>query len=289
MDSNHFDEVDKNAINEVAADEFVLTDENYYSDEANKRYLSNSTFKAVYGHPAHPRPCEAAALLGPKLESEALTVGSYVDAYFEGPDSFEEFKEKNAKKIMQKSGKAPYKFILDADEAIARVIRDQVFMHYMDGDHQSIMTGEIAGHPFKIKMDAYHPNEMIVDLKYVKSAADEYNENLKKRATFIENYGYFIQGAIYQEIVYQNTGLKLPFYIAYITKEAIPDFDVVQIPQDCLDDALEFVKINLTAKPFALIQANPRACGKRSCPYCRDQKILIKPKTYDEFEAYAGT
>ena len=289
MSSTTFDEIDQNAIDNVDNDTFVLTDENYYSEEANNHYLSNSTFKAVYGHPAHPRACEAAAILGPKLESEALTVGSYVDAFFEGPDSFEEFKEKNAKKIMQKSGKSPYKFILDADEAIARVSRDQTFMHYMGGNHQTIMTGEIAGHPFKIKMDSYHPDEMIVDLKYVKSAGDEYNENLKKRATFIESYGYFIQGAIYQEIVYQNTGKRLPFYIAFITKEAVPDFGVVEIPQEYLDEALEYVKINLTAKPFALIKANPKKCGRRTCPYCRDQKILTGAISYKDFEAYAGT
>lgn len=270
-------------------DTFVLTNDNYYSEEANEKYLSNSLFKAVYGHPGHPNCCEAAGILGPKAESEALLVGSYVDAYFEGPDSFKQFKEENAGKIMQKSGKAPYKFISDADAFIIRVSKDPVFMRYMGGNHQTIMTGVIAGHKFKIKMDAYHPGEMIVDLKCVKSAAEEYCEPLKKRVTFMESYGYFIQGAIYQEIVYQNTGLRLPFYIAYITKEAVPDFGVVQIPQDKLDDALEYVKINLIAKPFALIKANPKMCGRRSCPYCRDKKILSGPISYTEFEAYAAT
>ena len=269
--------------------EFVLTNDNYYSPEANKIYMSNSLFKAVYGHPGYPKTCEAAALLGEKIETDALFIGSYVDAYFEGPDSFEEFKENNRSKIMQKSGKQPFKFILDADLAIARVSQDQTFMKYMSGDHQSIMTGEIAGHKFKIKMDSYHPDEMIVDLKYVKSAATDYNENLKKNATFIESYGYFIQGAIYQEIVYQNTGKRLPFYIAYITKENITDYGVVQIPQEKLDQALEYVTINLVAKPFNLIKANPKACGRRSCPYCRDKKMLTGAISYDDFEKYAQT
>lgn len=268
---------------------FVLTTENYYSDEANRRYMSNSLFKSVYGHPAHPHPCEAAALLGPRAESEALLVGSYVDAWFEGPDSFEKFKEENFSRIMQKSGKQPYKFITDADAAICRVSRDPVFMEYMGGLHQVVETGMIADHPFKIKMDSYHPDDKIVDLKYVKSAADEYCEPLKKRATFIETYGYYIQGAIYQEVMYQKTGKRLPFFIAYITKEAIPDFGVVEVAQSSLDEALEYVKLSLVAKPYRLIEANPKACGRRSCPYCRDMRALQGPMSYDSFEQYAAT
>ena len=54
---------------------FVLTPENYYSAEANKRYLSNSSFKSLYGYPGSPWPCEAAALYGPSEFSEALLVG----------------------------------------------------------------------------------------------------------------------------------------------------------------------------------------------------------------------
>ena len=38
-------------------------------------------------------------------------------------------------------------------------------MEYMSGEKQVIMTGEIEGVPVKIKIDSYHPNKMIVDLK----------------------------------------------------------------------------------------------------------------------------
>jgi hypothetical protein len=276
--------------NTNTTEEFVLTDDNYYSDEANAIYLSNSTFKNVYGHPAHPHPCEAAAIYGEKIETDALIIGSYVDAYFEGKKAFEEWCEKNKDKIYQKNGK-PYQMFKDADAAIQRVEKDPVFMKYVGGgNHQTIMTGEIAGHKFKIKMDAYHPGEMIVDLKYVKSAGGDWNDTLKKHTTFIEEYGYAIQGAIYQEIVYQNTGLRLPFFIGYITKEKVtdvgpvPDFDVIELPQEMLDEALEFVKIHLTAKPYNIIKANPKACGKRSCPYCRDRKTLTGPTEYAVFE-----
>ena len=59
-----------------------LTDENYYSQEANMQYMSASQFKSF-------RKCESAALAElrgewGKKDTLALRVGSYVDAYFSG-------------------------------------------------------------------------------------------------------------------------------------------------------------------------------------------------------------
>lgn len=272
-----------------AAQPFVLTPENYYSKEANQLFLSNSQFKAMYGYPGSPYACESSAMFAPRTETEALLVGSYVDAAFESDQALAEFKERRNDALMQKSKKAYYKFVTDADKAIARARLDPVFMSYLDGSHQTVLTGEIAGHAFRIKMDAYKPGVRITDLKYVKSSSDSYNEFLKRRVTFIEDYGYHIQGAIYQEIEYQNSGTRLPFYIAYITKEDTPDIGVVEIPQDMLDDGLEYVKLSLAARPVAQIRKSPRKCGRRSCTWCRDQKSLTGHMAWPEFEAYCRT
>ena len=66
----------------------VLNDENYYSAEAGKEYMSVSQFKDFYGSPGR-EGCEFRALS--VLEGHwkedpttAMKVGSYVDAYFEG-------------------------------------------------------------------------------------------------------------------------------------------------------------------------------------------------------------
>lgn len=268
---------------------FVLTPGNYYSDEANRLYLSNSQFKAIYGYPGNPYPCEAAALFAPRVETEALLVGGYVDAAFESDQAFADFKDRRRDALMQKSGKACYKFVADADRAIARAKLDPVFMSYLDGSHQSVLSGEIAGHPFRIKMDAYKPGVRITDLKYVKSAAESYNEFLKRRVTFIEDYGYDIQGAIYQEVERQNSGMRLPFFIAYITKEDPADIGVVEVPQDMLDDALEYVKITLAARPLAQVRAAYRSCRRRGCAWCRDHKTLAGHMSWTDFEAYSRT
>lgn len=272
-----------------APEPFVLTAENYYSPEADRRYMSNSMFKAVYGTPTDPYPCEAAALFAPRQTSEALIVGSYVDAAFDSPDAFEKYKEDHASDLRLKSGKGYYKFVTDADKIIARVKRDPVFMSYLEGEHQRIMSGAIAGHLFKIRMDVYLPGVRIVDLKCVKSAADSWNEAIKRRATFVEEYGYAVQAAIYQEIERQNSGSRLPFYIAYLTKEDPPDFDVVELPQDMLDEALEYVANCLLDRPMHRVRADPKMCGRRSCAWCRDQRKLSGPSSYVDFTERART
>ena len=67
---------------------FQLTADNYYSDEANREYLSVSQFKdfvGTYGRMG----CEEMALAKIRGEyktepSNAMMIGSYVDSYYEG-------------------------------------------------------------------------------------------------------------------------------------------------------------------------------------------------------------
>jgi hypothetical protein len=68
----------------------ILTSENYFSQESNKEYLSVSQYKDFMG--THGKQgCEEYALakidgiwVEDMEESDALMVGSYVDAHFEG-------------------------------------------------------------------------------------------------------------------------------------------------------------------------------------------------------------
>ena len=48
---------------------------------------------------------------------------------------------------------------------------------------------------------------------------------------FWKAWGYDIQGAIYQEVVRQNTGILLPFGLAVATKEKPePDIALIELP-----------------------------------------------------------
>mgnify|MGYP005953450393 CR=1 FL=1 len=144
---------------------FQLTADNYYSDEANREYLSVSQFKdfvGTYGRMG----CEEMALAKIRGEyktepSNAMMIGSYVDSYYEG--TLNEFRTKNPH-IFRKDGKLLSGF-QKAEDIIARTERDELFQKYMSGQKQVIMTAELFGVPWKIKMDSYLEDKAIVDLK----------------------------------------------------------------------------------------------------------------------------
>lgn len=93
---------------------------------------------------------------------------------------------------------------------------------------------------------------------------------------FVRYWGYDIQGAIYQEIVYQNTGERLPFYIAAGTKEEEPNIEVIQVTQNYLDEAKHMVETNM---PRILRVKNGEAEPDRCemCDCCRHTKVLKRP------------
>lgn len=257
-----------------------LTAENYYSREANEAYMSCSQFK-TFCH------CEAAALAELRGEYErettdALLVGSYVDAHFEG--TLDIFKAKHPE-LFTKSGelKAQYKH---AEYMIQRAERDPMLMAYMSGEKQRIMTGRIMGVPFKIKMDSYIDGVAITDLKCMRDFKPVWNEEKQQKLHFILGWRYDIQGAIYQEIVRQNTGKKLPFYIAGITKEKEPDIKVYWIPDEDLDNALSEVRALLPR--FEKVKngtLKPQRCEE--CDYCRFTRVLTEPLNFhEECEVY---
>ena len=53
---------------------------------------------------------------------------------------------------------------------------------------------------------------------------------------------YILQASLYQEIVFQNTGKKLPFIIAAMTKEKISERALLNIPKIDMDAKLEEIK-----------------------------------------------
>jgi hypothetical protein len=253
-----------------------VNDAEYFSPAMQQKYMSVSQFKAF-------RKCEAAALSAvygqyTQEQSTALLVGSYVDAHFDG--TLDAFKASHPE-ILKRDGtlKADY---AQADQIIERVERDTMFAKYMSGDKQVVMFGEIAGVPYKIKMDSYHAGKAIVDLKIVRDFQKLWDGHA--RVPFIEYWGYDVQGAVYQEIVRQNTGETLPFFIAAATKESTPDIAVLSIGQDRLDYCLEEVKRwspRYNGLKTGEIET-PERCGH--CSHCKETKIIEKIVDYRDLE-----
>ena len=244
---------------------------NYFSKNNNLKYCGSSQFKSFMKCPA-----KAMAELSGEWEREettALLVGSYIDAYFEG--TLDAFKAEHPE-IFKKDGTLKSEYI-KAEEIIARVSKDELFMRYMGGAKQVVRTGEICGVPFKIKMDSYHKGKAIVDLKIIRDFEPLWNDENCAREDFIHYWGYDYQAAIYQAV----EGNKLPFYICAATKEATPDFAVIEIPQEWIDSAMAVIEHQIgmiDAYKRGEIEA-PR-CEK--CAYCRQTKKLTRVISADE-------
>lgn len=275
-----------------------LTNENYFSPENQMKYMGVSQFKAFEKCPA-----SALAEITGNFEHEqttALLVGSYVDAHFEG--TLDVFKSKNPQLFKRDGGlKADY---IQAEQIIQYLENDDLFVDFMSGKKQVIMTGTIEGVEVKIKIDSYIDSALgkeimrkypeiaeildlsegaIVDLKIVKDFEPIYVSE-KGRLNWIEAWEYDLQGAVYQEIVRQNIGKVLPFFIVAGTKEKSgPDKAIIEIPKSYLDVELDRFRKSVQfydAIKKGLIE--PDRC--EHCAYCKATKVLTKPISLEELD-----
>jgi len=249
-----------------------LTEGNYHSLEANKTYWSVSQFKSFMD-------CQASALAEITGEyirptTEAFLQGGYVDAHFSGTE--DAFIANHPEIVNSRSGelKAAYK---KAQDAIDRAERDNYFMSHLSGDPQVIMTAELFGKPWKVKIDSLH-DDKIVDLKYMRDMSSVYKGGEWK--PFVTAYGYDIQGYIYQAVVEAVTGKRLPFYLAVVTKEDPADIAIIHIPD-------KFLNVNKGMIEHYLPEFDAVKQGKvepvrcESCAYCRQSKILTGAVEYE--------
>lgn len=253
-----------------------LTNDNYFDNTFQRAYFGASQFKSFLD-------CEArtmAELNGEWIQepTKALLIGSYVDAAFSGESA--EFAAAHKEEMFNKRTgelKADFKM---ADNLLKRAWSDAMFMNYMSGEPQKVMTGELFGIPFKIKMDSYFPGSKIVDLKVMRDMKPIFKHG--EWQTFIKAWGYDIQMYIYQSIEAQNSHAgRLPCYLAVITKEEEPDLQIIELPQWLLDGAAPIVEHY--AKHFAAVKAGeipPKRC--ECCAYCKRTRLLTRPMKYED-------
>lgn len=250
----------------------ILTNDNYYTAEANMEYMSVSQYKSFL-------ECQERTMAELRGEykrptSTALLVGSYVDAWLEG--TLDEFCESHPEIYNSRSKEKVLKSdFLVADQVIEAIKNDETLLQYFDGDKQTIMTADIFGVPWKIKMDVYNPFDgFITDLKVMKSLNETYwDKALRRRVGFIENYKYNFQMCIYAMVEKEYTGRKgyLDTYIAALSKESPPD---KMVYTGFIQD-MDMVKrhINHFLPYFENVKRgfiDPSACGE--CEYCRSTK-----------------
>jgi hypothetical protein len=265
-----------------------LTSENYFGLDAAKAYCSVSQLKRFIGSGGKVG-CEVQALaeingeIDPPEPSKAMLLGSYVDCLLLEPEKKDTFTA-NHPEMFSSRGETKGQLKSDytiADAMVKTAKADKVFMKALSGKKQQIMTGEIFGVPFKIKVDVLG-DKKITDLKTCASITEtQFNPVTGLRETFAEFYDYDLQGAIYQEIVRQNTGKKLPFFLACISKEKVPDHEVIWIDDESLEERLFNEQANIIhVGMLKRGEVEPKACGV--CDYCRSRKKVKKAINWRE-------
>ena len=261
-----------------------LTQENYYQDTT---YLTNSRYKRY-------QQCQAKAYAvdnGNWVEDRdetPLLLGNYVHSYFENPKAHEAFLAKNGDKLLAKTGKnkggLKSQFVI-AEEMIYTLKKDDGFSSLYHGypsdkvEKEMIVFGEVEGVPVKGKLDSVNLTRgYFVDLKTMKSIyAEEWNAELRKRVPAAVNnilgFGYHGQLGLYRELLKQMTGNDFRPYIVAVSKEVVPDKDILKIDDEWLEEGLDKLKSDIV-EVWNVIQGKqePKKCGK--CDYCRSQKKL---------------
>lgn len=270
-----------------------LTRENYYDRDADWSFMSCSQYQGFL-------ECEAkqlAKLQGRFVEepSEALIVGNYVHTYMEGEEPHKQFIEEHFNDIFKtkedkKTGEiivtGKYAAYVTADAIIDCVNRDQTLTKFrnMPGNVEEIMTGELFGIPWRIRMDKRIENQRIIlDWKTSANLRElKYNPETKERETFIEAYGYMMRAAVYSEIEKQNTGNDTDpmFLIAAISKQDPPDKLLLSLNhRDKYLYELQQIKERLPRIMRVKEGAElPRRCGH--CEYCRKTAGNVKIRPY---------
>lgn len=258
-----------------------LTKSNYYSHDTDFQYMSFSVFRDF-------EQCEAATLAKlkgdwePTSNPEPLLVGNYVHSYFESPEAHQEFVEANKSEMLSSRGKtkgqlkSSYKV---ADDMIKALSEDDFFNYvYAPGDKEVIVTGELFGHQWKGKIDSLCLDRgYFCDLKTVDDFhKGHWNPELRQKTNFVEDRGYHMQMAIYQELIKQTFGIDCQPYIFGVSKQVPPDKIAISFDGDgqlLMNQALEKIKNDQDRFWQVLVgEEKPKACGK--CDYCRQGKQL---------------
>ena len=274
-----------------------LTRDNYYTPEADREYMSCSQYQSF---------CECEAKAMAKLEGrwtdpdkEAFLVGNYFHTFFEGAEAHAQFIQEHfdeifkTKVIKGKKGEpdqtvvtgkyAPYE---QADKMIEVAQNDPLIRSLIDlpGENEKIMTGELWGVPWRIRLDKYVPDgRMIIDWKTVANISElKWSEAMHEKVTFIDAYGYMMRAAVYTEIEKQNahSNEDAPFIIVAISKQDYPDKEALYLNhRQRYDYELEQIRKRLGM--IQMIKAGrikPKRCG--CCDYCRATKVLTAIRPY---------
>lgn len=258
--------------------DFVLTAENYHSNEANKLFMSCSQYKSFIS-------CEASAmndLNKPDDEDEAkhFLLGKYGHKAAENGKHIE-YLMKNFGKfqnagLIGKKGTANAE-IRQFDETIIPLMQnDSAIQAVLTGEKEVIITFDLFGIKWKAQIDVLNlENSFFCDLKFMRDTKKQYNERVGYYQNFIEFWGYDLQIAIYSYGIKQFYNLMdyLLSSIVCITKEKVPKRLILTGFNEELINEKLFTGDNAVQNNIDRIimvkngELEPNNCG--DCDFCR--------------------
>lgn len=269
-----------------------LTNDNYYSHDMDFQYLSKSVF-AMF------EDCEASAMAQLKDEwkpqpkqngqPDPLIFGNFIHSYFQGEEAHKEFlKDKDVQKEVYKYGnpekgfKKAYGRAGEATSMINKMKLNGRFNYYYKPQQpeskEIIVTGQIDGYWWKGKIDSLNLDKnYFCDLKTTKDIhavnwIKDGDYNVK--TNFVEAYGYYMQMAIYQELIKQTFGKECLPLMFVVSKQSVPE--VANLVFDRRDPDINYLMNGAMDKVKELQphiwrvmmgEEKPKECGK--CEYCR--------------------
>jgi len=254
----------------------TLTQANYHSLAADAEYMSVHQFQNWIKCAAKEYARQKGLYVDPPNRNFLL--GSYVDAALtESPADFEAFYRDNSDELLTKSGKKRAD-IITADKMIERLRADDFCMKLLSGESQAILTGEIQGVLWKGKADVIHrAMKFLVDLKTTKDFKDGWIDdgaggNLKVQ--WFSVWNYWLQMAVYQELLRQMTGEVFKPIIVAVSKE-----DPCGIDLPVMNDTYRLEReLSLTLAPLEAVMRYKRGdepaprCESLGCDWCRGTK-----------------
>lgn len=248
----------------------MLSKENYYTNPIDWQYVSVSQYKDFL-------KCEAAAMAKlkgewePKQDKTPLIVGNYVHSYFESSEAHAQFKEEHQSDLF--SSKKPYgllKVYQTAEAMIKKMEQDDFFQFLYQGEKEHILTGTLFGTEWKARIDCLNVDKgYFVDIK---TTADMHKSFFSKkygyRVSFIEEYGYTLQMAVYKYLLEQKFGKTFTPYIFAVSKETPLNIEALKINPEKLDTELNDLEQHIERMLAVKNEfEEPERC--EHCEYCR--------------------
>lgn len=252
----------------------LLTQENYFSKEADLEYFSVSQYKLF-----KECPTKAMAIINSEIDAtkkEAFLEGQLFEELVAGDAKL--FIAQHQDELIAKTGKtagelkANFKKVL---KAAKRFNEQEFFRNIIDkSEKQVILTGNINGVAVKGKLDLLDlKNKLLPDIKCMANFDDSWDKKDKCYKSWYYIYDYVLQLAVYQELVKQNYGIVCDTALLAASKEDNPDVDAPRFDNKLLELELEDFTTNIIYyNDIKKGLIKPPMCG--CCDYCKSIKEI---------------